>query len=74
MVLLLDTHVLVWALDTPGRLPVAVRREIEDPLNVVYFSAASIWAIAIKSGLGKVKFQHSAGAIAHGAVDTGFID
>ena len=34
MVLLLDTHVLVWALDTPGRLPVAVRREIEDPLNV----------------------------------------
>jgi len=41
MVLLLDTHVLVWALDTPGRLPVAVRREIEAPLNVVYFSAAS---------------------------------
>ncbi len=74
MVLLLDTHVLVWALDTPGRLPVAVRREIEAPLNVVYFSAASIWEIAIKSGLGKVNFQHSAEAIAHGAVATGFVE
>ena len=74
MVLLLDTHVLVWALDTPGRLPVAVRREIEAPLNVVYFSAASIWEIAIKSGLGKVNFQDSAEAIAHGAVATGFVE
>jgi len=74
MGLLLDTHVLVWALDKPERLSLSVRQELEDPLNEVYFSAASIWEIAIKSKLGKVNFRHSAEAIARGATDTGFIE
>lgn len=74
MGLLLDTHVLVWALDAPKRLSLAVRRELKDPLNEIYFSAASIWEIAIKSGLGKVTFRHSAEAIARVATDTGFIE
>ena len=51
-----------------------MRREIEEPLNVVHFSAASIWEIAIKPGPGKVNFQDSAKAIAHGAVAPGFIE
>lgn len=38
MGLVLDTHVLVWALDKPERLSLSVRRELEDPLNEVYFS------------------------------------
>jgi PIN domain nuclease of toxin-antitoxin system len=74
MSLLLDTHVLIWALDSPKRLAPEVRGEIEDPHNEIFFSAASIWEIAIKSGLGKLDFPHSAEAIAQGAIHTGFTE
>lgn len=74
MRLLLDTHILLWALDTPDRLPQALRTQLESPLFEVYFSAASIWEIAIKSALGKVKFHYSAKEIADGAAMTGFIE
>lgn len=41
---------------------------------MVYFSAASIWEIAIKTALGKVDFQYSPEDIAQAAKDTGFIE
>lgn len=74
MRLLLDTHILLWALDTPERLSQVLRTQLESPLVEVYFSAASIWEIAIKSALGKVKFHYSAKEIADGAAKTGFIE
>ncbi|MBL0010169.1 MAG: hypothetical protein IPP22_02455 [Nitrosomonas sp.] len=43
MRLLLDTHILLWALDTPDRLPHSLRTQLELPSVEVYFSAASIW-------------------------------
>jgi PIN domain nuclease of toxin-antitoxin system len=49
---LLDTHLLLWALGSPGKLPVAARRLIEQ--GEVYVSATSIWEIGIKSALGKL--------------------
>jgi hypothetical protein len=52
--LLIDTHALLWALATPGRLPAGVRDALQAPLNTVYVSAASVWEIAIKAALGKV--------------------
>ena len=74
MRLLLDTHILLWALDTPDRLPCSLRTQLESPSVEVYFSAASIWEIAIKSALGKIKFHYSAKEIADGAEMTGFIE
>jgi PIN domain nuclease of toxin-antitoxin system len=58
MVLLLDTHILLWALSAPGRLPLEVVNQIEIPENEVYFSAVSIWEIAIKTALRKVDFPY----------------
>lgn len=52
--LLLDTHVLIWALTAPRRLPARVAAAIRDPERDVYVSAASTWEIAIKSALGKI--------------------
>jgi PIN domain nuclease of toxin-antitoxin system len=49
---LLDTHLLLWALSAPARLPVAARRLIQDA--DVYVSAASIWEISTKAALGKL--------------------
>jgi PIN domain nuclease of toxin-antitoxin system len=74
MVLLLDTHVLLWALDAPQRLPQDVVAQIESPETTVYFSAASIWEIAIKTALGKIDFHFSPEDIAQAAKETGFVE
>jgi PIN domain nuclease of toxin-antitoxin system len=74
MVLLLDTHVLLWTLDAPERLPGEIVAQLESPETTVYFSAASIWEIAIKASLGKTDFHYSPEAIAQAARDTGFVE
>ena len=57
MRLLLDTHLLLWAVAMSDRLPGQARALIEDPQNRVYCSAASLWEIAIKAGLRRQDFQ-----------------
>ncbi len=57
MRILLDTHLLLWALAKPRRLPEAARQRIVEA--EVYVSAASIWEISIKSALGKLKAEPS---------------
>ena len=74
MRLLLDTHVLLWALGDPGRLTADVRATLEDPENEVFFSAASIWEIAIKARLGRADFDTDAGEVARNARTTGFVE
>lgn len=57
MRLLLDTHVLLWAVGYSQRLPPATRDLLVDAANEVYFSAASVWEIAIKSSLRRRDFE-----------------
>ena len=57
MRLLLDTHVLLWAAVMPERLPVSARTMIEDAAHELHFSAASLWEVAIKFGLGRDDFN-----------------
>jgi PIN domain nuclease of toxin-antitoxin system len=51
--LLLDTHLLLWALGSPSRLPAAARQLMTT--GEVFVSAACLWEISIKAGLGKLK-------------------
>lgn len=74
MVLLLDTHILLWALGSPQRLPRDIVAQIASPETTVYFSAANIWEIAIKTALGKIDFPYSPEDIAQAATDTGFVE
>ena len=53
MQLLLDTHVLLWALADAPALPVNARTLLLDARNTVWVSAVSIWEIAIKHALGR---------------------
>jgi PIN domain nuclease of toxin-antitoxin system len=53
--LLLDTHVLLWALAFPDRLGSEPRRALESPANSVFVSAVSAWEIEIKRRLGKLR-------------------
>ena len=65
MRLLLDTHVLLWALGNPDELSVEARAAIVDPENLLAVSAASTWEIGIKRALGKLKAPRDlAGALA----------
>ena len=43
MKILLDTHVIIWALTDDPRLSKAARIAITDPANTIYYSLASIW-------------------------------
>ena len=54
MRLLLDTHVLLWAIAEPARLSKRARRLLEDESNDLLFSAASIWEIQLKRRSGKL--------------------
>lgn len=54
MRLLLDTHVLLWALAEPRRLSVAAASLLRNPANSLLVSAASAWEIATKQRLGKL--------------------
>jgi len=72
MKLLLDTHLLLWAAGEPKRLPAAARRLIGDAENQLLFSAASLWEIAIKSGLGRKDFQAEARVLRRGLLDNGY--
>src|SRR5215472_5856666 len=74
MRVLLDTHVPPWALGEPGRLDHETRATIESGDTEVLFSAASIWEIAIKAGLGRPDFAFDPAEIARAALDTGFTE
>lgn len=53
MNLLLDTHVALWALADSPRLSQKARDAICSANTTVWISAATIWEIAIKHGLGR---------------------
>ena len=74
MRLLLDTHVLLWALIEPAKLDAPVRSQLEDPENEILFSAASAWEMAIKAALGRADFQVSPERIVASAQASGFIE
>ena len=64
MRVLLDTHVLLWALAEPRRLDEETRAAIESGDTDVLFSAASIWEIAVKAELGRGDFAFDPAEIA----------
>ena len=53
MRLLLDTHMLLWALVEPRRLPKVAASHIRDRSHEILYSSVSIWEIALKAQAGK---------------------
>ncbi|MHB8987307.1 MAG: type II toxin-antitoxin system VapC family toxin [Desulfobulbia bacterium] len=72
MKLLLDTHLLLWAAGSPARLSETARLLLEDQQNQLLFSAASLWEIVIKRGLGRSDFQVDARVLRRGLLDNGY--
>ena len=55
MKLLLDTHALLWFIGNDPQLSATACQSIENPEHQKFVSAASLWEIAVKLSLGKVK-------------------
>jgi PIN domain nuclease of toxin-antitoxin system len=72
--ILLDTHILLWALIDPAKLNTDVRATLEDPEHEVLFSAASVWEMSIKFALGRADFQAPPATIVEAALASGFVE
>lgn len=55
MNILLDTHVLIWALENNPALSDKAAENIINAENMVFVSAASVWEIGIKRSMGKLE-------------------
>jgi PIN domain nuclease of toxin-antitoxin system len=69
---LLDTHLLLWAAGGSDRLRDVARALLADPDNELMFSAASLWEVAIKRGLGRDDFQVDPRLRRRGLRDNGY--
>lgn len=56
--LLVDTHILIWHLESDPYLDPAWSDVLEDSTYEKYFSIASLWEIAIKTNIGKLKIDY----------------
>jgi PIN domain nuclease of toxin-antitoxin system len=56
---LLDTNVVLQAVASPERLNKTAIAILGDVNSVLYFSAVSVWEIAIKAGIGKLRLPES---------------
>ena len=57
MKILVDTHCWLWALARPEALNAEATKLLSDGETEVVISAASVWEIAIKSALGKLRLS-----------------
>jgi PIN domain nuclease of toxin-antitoxin system len=69
---LLDTHVVLWALADSLRLSPKARSVLTDPENECWVSSASVWEIAIKVLLGKHKLSVPLASIGRAIGEAGF--
>lgn len=74
MKLLLDTHLLLWTAAEASKVPKKVRSLILENENDLFFSAASIWEIAIKSQLGRADFDVDTHILRRGLIDNGYLE
>ena len=61
MKLLLDTHVLLWAIDRPKQLSKRVAQLLLDESNELHASVVSYWEIQLKVETGKLTLPATAG-------------
>jgi PIN domain nuclease of toxin-antitoxin system len=57
MKVLLDTHAFLWLITDEDRLSENARQTFLNTENSLFFSAASLWEICIKTSLGKISLK-----------------
>ena len=74
MTLLLDTHLLLWAVDEHERLGAEATHMITDPATTIAFSAASIWEVSIKTSLRRDSFSVDARTLRRDLLEHGYVE
>lgn len=74
MTVLVDTHLLLWAAGEPEKLSAAARAILEDAKQTPWFSAASLWEVAIKARLGRDDFKVEPRRLRRGLLDNGWVE
>lgn len=72
MKFLLGTHLRLWVAGKPDRLSAAAPSLIDNQENELLFSAASLWEVVIKRGLGRDDFQVDPRLLRRGLLDNGY--
>ena len=72
MRVLVDTHLLLWAVASSRRLPKGARSLILDAANEVFYSAASVWEVVIKSTLRRRGFKANPTVLVRALARSGF--
>lgn len=72
MRILLDTHLLLWSVASSRRLPKQARALLLDAANEVFYSAASVWEVAIKSTLRRSDFKVDPTVLVRALAQSGF--
>jgi PIN domain nuclease of toxin-antitoxin system len=69
---LLDTHVLIWALEGSKNLPLKARNLLLDPTHEHYVSTASVWELVIKVAQRKLSLGRDLDELEIGIETAGF--
>ena len=72
MRLLIDTHILIWALEGSSQLSPRARELLLDPEHEHWVSAASVWEIAIMASIRKLTLSRPLGDLEKGILAAGF--
>ncbi|MDO4961810.1 MAG: type II toxin-antitoxin system VapC family toxin [Eubacteriales bacterium] len=72
MEVLLDTHVIIWSLTDDERLSKKARELITGDDNIVYYSTASLWELAVKNFKDPVKCPYNEAVIEDLCEKSGF--
>jgi PIN domain nuclease of toxin-antitoxin system len=70
--LLLDSHLLIWTSSQSTRLSAAARALLGASENVLVFSAASLWELAIKHALGRDDVRGDPRVVRRALLDNGY--
>ena len=73
MTLLLDTHILIWALNDDPQLSEKAKELILDPDNSIYYSAVSVWEVSIKHSTHPEDIEFSGKELADYCKEAGFL-
>lgn len=72
MRLLIDTHILIWALEGSAQLSPRAKELLLDPEHEHWVSAASVWEIAIKASIRKLTLSRPLADLEKGILAAGF--
>ena len=72
--LLVDTHLLLWAAFEPDRLSAKAATILQSRETPLLFSLATVWEVAIKTSLGRPDFSVDPGLLHRALVAEGFVE